>query len=133
MTKYIYQKDGYKPNKGEIFVFGSNLAGVHGAGAAKEAVISYGAVMGIGIGPKGQSYALPTKDKKIETLPLNVIAVYVEQFIRYATLHIQDEFYVSRLGCVLAGYQNSDIAPLFKGAPRNCSFCIDWAPFLEDE
>lgn len=131
MGKYKYQKDGYKPSQGEIFVFGSNLAGVHGAGAAREALMTYGAVMHKGVGLCGQSYALPTKDYKIQTMRLSIIGVYVTRFIRFASAHPELEFYVSAVGCGLAGYDHSQIAPLFIGAPENCSFCDHWKQYLE--
>lgn len=127
--KYTYQKDGYKP-KDEIFVFGSNLAGVHGGGAAKEAYKNYGARWGE-TGYMGHSYGISTKDHQIITLPLLEIAKNVGRFLRCAELNPQTKFYVSRVGCVLAGYKDEDIAPMFKDAPTNCSFAENWKPYLE--
>ena len=99
-----------KPN--QVFVFGSNLAGIHGAGAALQA-IQFGAVRGVGVGLCGQTYAIPTKDKYINTLPLSGIRKYVDEFIRCA-LHSELEFLVTPIGCGLAGYEPKDIAPMFK-------------------
>jgi hypothetical protein len=96
-----------------IFVFGSNLAGRHGAGAAKRAYEHYGALWGCGYGLWGQSYALPTKDRRIMTLPLPSIHEYVKKFLRYAAAD-KNEFNVTQVGCGLAGLQHSDIAPMFR-------------------
>jgi hypothetical protein len=103
-----------------IFVFGSNLAGRHGRGAAKDAVDKYGAIYGQGAGLQGHSYAIPTKDERIQTLPLLVISNYVKQFLWFATVHPEMEFFVTKIGCGLAGYTPEQIAPFFRGAPKNC-------------
>jgi hypothetical protein len=97
----------------EIFVFGSNLAGRHGAGAAYTAYVKFGAVYGVGAGRTGQCYAIPTKDYNINTLPLRVIEEHVNAFYRYARLHGNLTFLVTPIGCGLAGYTYEDIAPLF--------------------
>ncbi len=102
-----------------IFVFGSNLAGIHGAGAAREAHQSWGAVWGAGIGLHGQSYAIPTKDEHIRTMSIPRIAGFVADFIRYAAAHPQHSFLVTAIGCGLAGHDPADIAPLFAGATEN--------------
>ena len=108
---------GLAPN--EIFVFGSNLAGIHGAGAARLAFDCFGAVWGIGIGHQGKTYALPTKDKDIDTLPLTEIKKYVDQFLEYAEDHPEFTFLVTKVGCGLAGWSIEDIAPLFSEVPTN--------------
>ena len=100
---------------GEIFVFGSNLEGRHGAGAALTA-LKWGAKMHIGYGCRGQTFAIPTKGFKIQTLSIDVISTYTEMFIRYATLKPELTFLVTEIGCGLAGYKPEDIAPLFKDA-----------------
>jgi len=100
----------------EIFVFGSNLAGRHGAGAAKFALENHGAVYGVGVGIQGHSYAIPTKDYHIETLPLSSIRIFVNHFIDYAKRHQDLTFNVTAIGCGLAGYTPSDIAPMFSSA-----------------
>lgn len=103
----------------EIFVFGSNLAGRHGAGSALAAVRRHGAVNGIGIGPQGRSYAIPTKDEHLRKLRLGRIAGYVDAFIEYARANPDLTFNVVEIGCGLAGYRPAQIAPMFHGAPRN--------------
>ena len=113
-----------------IFVFGSNEAGFHGAGAAAEAYNNWGAAMGIGEGICGQSYAIPTKDKNIKTLPISKIKEYVDRFIEYAKSHPEAYFFVTKIGCGLAGYKDGNIAPLFEGAPGNCHFSSDWAKLM---
>lgn len=109
-----------------IFVFGSNLSGIHGAGAALFAKQNHGAIYGVGVGRQGNSYAIPTKDWQIQTLPLSAIKPYVEEFIKYATENPTLEFQVTRIGCGLAGYKNEDIAPMFKGVPSNCKMPLEW-------
>jgi hypothetical protein len=103
----------------KIFVFGSNLAGRHGAGAAKYARQHCGAVYGQGIGRQGNSYAIPTKDEFIRTLPLNIIKVYVDEFLSYANENPTELFELTPIGTGLAGYKPSDIAPMFESAPSN--------------
>lgn len=126
-----YHKDGSQPRKDEVFVFGSNLAGIHGAGAAKQA-LRYGAKYGHGIGAYGNTYAIPTKDYDIKTLPLDSIRAYVDRFKRVTLAHPNVKFFVTRVGCGLAGYSDREIAPMFKGCGVNCSFPDNWAPFLEE-
>jgi len=109
-----------------IFVFGSNLQGRHGKGAALEAVKHHGAQYGVGYGPQGRSYAIPTKRTPYETLPLSEIEPYIKQFIRFAINHPQHTFNVTRIGCGLAGYKDADIAPLFTGAPQNVNLPENW-------
>lgn len=104
-------------NKNEIFVFGSNFPrGIHGAGAAKLAYTKFGAKWGEGYGLFGQSFAIPTKDVKINTLPIDKIKTYVDLFIEYSKTHPELIFFVTAIGTGLAGYQAKDIAPLFKEA-----------------
>lgn len=113
-----------------VFVFGSNEAGIHGAGAAKFAYKSKGARYGKGYGHHGDSFAIPTKDEYIETLPLERIEDYVRGFLAYAHGHRKLKFQVTRIGCGLAGYTDQQIAPLFKDAPSNCYFDDAWGPYL---
>lgn len=98
----------------EIFVFGSNLAGIHGAGAAKLALQKFGAILYQGVGLQGKSYAIPTKDQKIQTLSLDQISGYVDDFIAFAKANSHLIFLVSAIGCGLAGYKEEQVAPLFK-------------------
>jgi hypothetical protein len=102
-----------------VFVFGSNLAGRHGAGAALEAVRSWGARLGQGFGRQGDAYAIPTKDWDLRTLGLDKIADNVALFLVHARANPQDSFLVTAIGCGLAGYQPAQIAPMFDGAPEN--------------
>ena len=113
-----------------IFVFGSNLAGVHGAGAALYARKHHGAIFGQGIGLQGNSYGIPTKDAYIVTLPIREIKKYVDQFIEFAKQNYEMVFEVTRIGCGLAGYTDIQIAPLFKGAPSNCILPYEWEHFI---
>ena len=109
-----------------IFVFGSNLAGRHGKGAALCARNWHGVTYGIGVGRTGNSYAIPTKDEQIKTLPLEQIAKYVAEFLNYAKQHPELEFEVTRIGCGLAGYNDHEISPMFKDAPMNCHLPNNW-------
>jgi hypothetical protein len=110
----------------EIFVFGSNLAGRHGKGAALTARMQHGAQYGVGNGRTGNAYAIPTKDINLNTLPLSTINEFVQQFIQYTKSHPTEFFFVTRIGCGLAGYWDIDIAPMFKDAPDNCHLPIGW-------
>lgn len=103
----------------DVFVFGSNLAGVHGAGSAKHALIHHGALYGQGHGRQGNSYAIPTKDEQLNVLPLDSIKMAVDNFLMHAKANPQDTFNVVAIGCGLAGYQPSEIAPMFDGSPDN--------------
>jgi hypothetical protein len=103
-----------------IFVFGSNLQGIHGAGAAKHAVEKHGAIYGIGVGMQGDSYAIPSKDEHIQTLPLDVIYQYAAQFTEFAVRNPDKKFFITRIGCGLAGYTDIQIAPAFVNVPDNC-------------
>lgn len=109
-----------------IFVFGSNLKGVHGRGAALFAFQKRGAVYGIGMGRQGMSWAIPTKYDPYHSLPLSKIRAYVHIFLLYADTHPDLTFEVTRIGCGLAGYTDADISPLFKGAPSNCLLPAGW-------
>lgn len=95
----------------EVFVFGSNLAGIHAGGAARVARERFGAVMGQGVGMQGHSYAIPTMQGGVET-----IKPYVDDFIALAREWDQTTFYVTRIGCGIAGFTDEEIAPLFEDA-----------------
>lgn len=107
----------YTPNmvthlkENEVFVFGSNLMGMHGGGAARIALERFGAIWGQGIGLQGQSYAIPTMQGGVET-----IKPYTDEFIEFAKNHPELFFLVTRIGCGIAGFEDEDIAPLFKDA-----------------
>ena len=98
-----------EPN--EIFVFGSNLQGMHGGGAAYIAYRKFGAIMGQGVGLQGQSYGIPTMQGGVET-----IRPYVDEFIEFAKAHQELMFLVTRIGCGIAGFTDEEISPLFKEA-----------------
>lgn len=95
----------------EIFVFGSNLAGSHGGGAAWLAFKRFGAVWGQGVGLQGQSYAIPTMQGGVET-----IKPYVDDFLNFAVQHPEYKFLVTRIGCGIAGFRPKEMAPLFAAA-----------------
>lgn len=109
-----------------IFVFGSNLAGRHGKGAALEAIQKHGAIYGQGFGRQGNSWAIPTKNQHLKTLSLNEINAYVSCFVRYANWNTNLIFNITRVGCGLAGYTDAEIAPFFKDAPENCNLPKGW-------
>lgn len=115
-----------------IFVFGSNLAGRHGKGAALFALKHRGAIYGRGEGLQGHSYAIPTKDGRLKTLHTEEIARHVAKFIEFATANPSLHFEVTAIGCGLAGYDPSQIAPLFQGAPPNCSLPVSFAAHLAE-
>ncbi|HOF45223.1 MAG TPA: hypothetical protein P5134_00690 [Bacteroidales bacterium] len=94
----------------EIFVFGSNLEGRHGGGAAAVAK-KWGAIWGQGVGLQGQTYAIPTMQGGVET-----IKPYVDEFLLFAKAHPELKFLVTEIGCGIAGFTVQEIAPLFKAA-----------------
>lgn len=104
---------------GEVFVFGSNLDGYHEGGAARTALNKFGAIYGQGVGLQGQSYAIPTMQGGAET-----IAPYVDEFIDFARAHPEQFFYVTRIGCGIAGFSDEEIAPLFKEALNLSNVCL---------
>ena len=95
----------------EVFVFGSNLSGFHGGGAARIAADKFGAVWGQGVGLQGQSYAIPTMQGGVDT-----IKPYVDDFISFAKDHPELTFLVTKIGCGIAGFTEEEIAPLFRAA-----------------
>ena len=103
----------------EVFVFGSNLAGMHAGGAARIACERFGAIWGQGIGLQGQSYAIPTMQGGVDT-----IKPYVDDFIAFARSHHNLFFYVTRIGCGIAGFQDREIAPLFAEAKEIRNICL---------
>lgn len=111
----------------QIFVFGSNLAGQHGGGAARQAYEAFGAIWGQGSGLQGQSYGIPTMQGGVET-----IAPYVQEFITFAISHPKNDFLVTRIGCGIAGFTDAQIAPLFQEAYalENVFLPIEWNPLV---
>lgn len=102
-----------------IFVFGSNLAGMHGGGSARAAIEHHGAIFGQGIGRQGDSYAIPTLDGNLFKLSLDEIKKHVSDFIGYARQNPGLTFDVVAIGCGIAGFTPADIAPMFSAAPKN--------------
>jgi hypothetical protein len=127
-----YHPDGCAPRDGEVFCFGSNKSGIHGAGAARAALDHYGAVWGVAEGRTGQCYAIPTVKENIAgALTLEAIKRHVSIFLHHAETHPEDQFLVTRIGCGLAGHDDADVAPMFRDAPLNCSLPLTWKPFIE--
>lgn len=112
-------------------MFGSNLAGRHGRGAALHARLYHGAVPGQGEGLHGESYAIPTKDANIRTLPLKDVKENILKFVRYTQAHPNVPFFVTRVGCGLAGFRDETIAPLFQGVSINTYLPQEWAEYME--
>lgn len=121
-----------------IFVFGSNTGGIHGRGAALVAYQRHGAIMGEGVGHHGNSYAIPTKGHFLKngrvrvgnTLELDIIRKFVNDFLVYASKNQNMQFDVTRVGCGLAGLHDTDIAPMFINSPTNCLFDNAWEPIF---
>jgi len=123
MTNRITNPRITKLEPKEIFVFGSNLAGMHGGGAAAVAMQKFGAVWGQGVGLQGQSYAIPTMQGGVET-----IKPYVDEFVKFASEHSEYNFLVTRIGCGIAGFTDQEIAPLFTGCKNleNVALPQEW-------
>lgn len=117
---------------GVTFVFGSNLKGIHGAGAAKTALRNFGARLGIAQGKQGRSYGIATCAVPGDPLSFEEIRVNVEKFRTYHDKNENAYFYVTRVGCGYAGYSDAEIAPLFKGLER-CYFPDIWEPYLKQQ
>lgn len=106
-----------KGNK--IFVFGSNLEGMHGGGAARIAYEKFGAIWGQGVGLQGQSYGIPTMHGGVD-----VIKPYVDEFIEFAKSHPEMTFLVTRIGCGIAGFRDEEMATLFENAKELENICL---------
>ena len=117
-------------SKCEVFVFGSNLEGQHCGGAARIAYEKFGAEWGVGSGPTGKCYAIPTMHGGIDK-----IKPYVDQFVEYARSHPNNRFYVTRVGCGIAGFSDEDMAPLFSEAWRLLNVCmpIKWVSIIDKD
>lgn len=100
--------DSLEPN--EVFVFGSNLEGIHGGGAALTAWLKFGAIWGQGVGLQGQSYGIPTMHGGVDA-----IKPYVDEFVDFAKAHPELTFLVTKIGCGIAGFSFEEMAPLFAG------------------
>jgi hypothetical protein len=124
MTRY--HSDRSIPAGSEIFVFDSNVKGLHTTGTALMAREKFGAEPGIGAGPTGRSYAIPTETGKNKARSLPEIEKSVADFLEYARKNPDKKFFVTRIGCELAGYKNHQILPMFKNCPENCSLPEEW-------
>lgn len=123
ITRYTPERVTHLPPN-HIFVYGSNLAGRHGKGAAADALM-FGARYGVGKGLVGNTYAIPTRDERIRTLPLPSIFGSVIEFNNFAYKHSDLIFLVTRIGCGLAGLEDRQIAPMFTKSP-NVLFPREW-------
>ncbi|APU48289.1 hypothetical protein U4959_10320 [Acinetobacter junii] len=119
--------------KDTVFVFGSNLAGIHDTGAARIAAQHFAAVKGVGRGWAGQSFAIPTLNEHLQQMPLPQIEHYVNDFKIYTKNHPKMKYFVTALGCGSAGYKFSEIAPLFEGISNNVIFPQSFKPYLEPD
>lgn len=129
-NNWSFHVDGGLPTGTEVFVFGSNLAGIHGAGSAAAANVSYGAIMFRCFGHMGNSFAIPTKHRNYRySLTLTEIKEYVDKFVEYTKKRHDLRFFVTGIGCGYAGYKAEDIAPMFKDA-INCNFPDTWANYI---
>ena len=127
---WSFHHDGTLPENTEVFVFGSNLAGIHEAGAAAVAFADYGAVMFKGSGLMGNSYAIPTKHRNYQyRLTLPEIQAHVERFCEFTRKRHDLKFFVTSVGCGYSRYTPSQIAPMFRSA-INCNFPKEWMPYL---
>lgn len=124
MTKV---KEEFKPIPSNAYwAFGSNESGVHGSGTALTAKEKYGAIMGQGWGLQGKCFAIPTKDWDINTLDLDDIYHYVQRFIAFAKSRPKMTFYMTKIGCGLAGLKEEDIIPMFNNSPENVILPYGW-------
>lgn len=116
-------------SENEIFVFGSNLRGMHGGGAARIAYEKFGAIWGQGVGLQGKTYAIPTMHG-----PISTIKPYVDEFIEFAKLHPSYRFLLTRIGCGIAGFRDEEIAPLFVAALNlpNVYFPKVWISIIDE-
>lgn len=127
-----FHKDNIIPKGDWVWVFGSNKAGRHGKGAAKVAHVSFQAAYGVGHGATGNAYAISTKDKGLRLLDITDVSANVCEFLHFAKCHSEKSFFVTRIGCGLAGFDDKQIAPLFMDAPENCSLPEEWQVLVFD-
>lgn len=114
-----------------VFVFGSNMAGTHQGGAAKTALLNFGAMKGVGRGWSGQSFAIPTMNEHLQQMPLSQIQHYVDDFKIYTKNHPKTKYFITAVGCGVAGYTVEEIAPMFKGISHNVILPVSFRPFVE--
>ena len=115
-----------------IFVFGSNLAGRHGKGAALYAARKYEAEYGVGSGRTGNAYAIPTKDERLRTLPMEQVSKHIEEFCKYAAENHSEQFELTPVGCGLAGLDPIQIKKTFQyyGLPSNVYLSRSWLEYV---
>lgn len=114
-----------------VFVFGSDMIGQHADGAAKTAVAHFGALNGVGRGWSGQSYAIPTMNEHFQQMPLSQIQHYIDDFKIYTKNHPKIQYFITSLGCGIAGYKIEEIAPMFRGISHNVIFPQSFRAFVE--
>lgn len=134
VTKFKYHIDGTLPENDEVWVFGSNIKGLHIGGAALKA-LDYGAKMHHGMGYVGNTFAIPTvaiEEDKWFTRNIRLIAPFINEFIRFTYNNPDKSFFITSIGCGIAGFNPSEIAPFFKGCNTNVSFPDTWKEYLED-
>lgn len=120
----------HTPEDPRVFVFGSNLRGIHGGGAARYALDKLGAEWSVGNGPMGRCYALPTCAGPGVPLSLRAVKFYVDLFLEHARMNPATRFFVSEVGCGLAGFSPEEIAPMFRDVPENCDLPPTWKGVL---
>lgn len=112
----------------EIFVFGSNTAGIHGRGAALQAYKQFGCPYGFGEGLhiESQTYAFPTlavpkgrKSFSLEPRTDDELLASVRKLYETAQKNPNLTFLLTKVGCGLAGYEESHMITLFRGTPAN--------------
>lgn len=129
---WSFHQDGTEPKGNEVFVFGSNLSGHHGEGAAYLAFVSYGAKMGVGYGPTGHAYAVPTKQRNWKyRLTIEEIKEHTDAFAKYTRRLKTQLFWVTGIGCGYSRYKPEQMAPLFWDC-INCSFPDTWMMALKE-
>ena len=113
---------------GMIFVFGSNLAGRHGKGAALFAKLNYGAEQGVGEGLTGSAYTIPTKDRNLRTRTLPEVATSIDKYLKFAIDNPDKFFLTTPIGTGLAGFTKKEIANIFqtRELPSNIVFSKEW-------
>jgi hypothetical protein len=130
---YKFHVDMTQPTMpNSVFVFGSNTLGLHYGGSALAALNHYGAEMGVGVGPTGDAWAVPTciAPGGAEKCTIEMIQEHVNDLAEFAEYHDDHHFFITRLGCGVAGFTDAQIAPLFKGFPGNADFPIEWKEYL---
>jgi hypothetical protein len=130
-TTIQFHPDGTLPRGDAVWVFGSNVSGRHGKGAARVARVNFRAEYGVGNGPTGNAYAIPTKDRHLQTLPLRQVVASIQEFLAWARANPKLSIFVTRVGCVLAGFTDEEIGPHFAAAPPNCSLPDAWKGFVQ--